>query len=358
MYQTIRPLLFRLDPEQAHRLTIGLIRLAGNTPGVPKLLRRLYPAPVRPVQAFGLTFQNPVGLAAGYDKDGLGWRGLACLGFGHIEVGTVTPRPQPGNPTPRVFRLPEARAIINRMGFPGRGAQALVRALSSPRPSGLVLGVNLGKNKDTPLEEAAHDYLSLTQTFAPLADYLAINVSSPNTIGLRRLQARKELEALLIAIVEVRSQQANSLNRPVPILVKLAPDLDDAELDDALEAVSQSGVDGVIATNTTISRTALAGISGPAARIAQQTGGLSGAPLRQVSTEMIRKIARRTGGSLPIIGVGGILSVDDAKEKLDAGAVLVQIYTGLIYAGPGLASQIVTSLGHSANRANSEHMVE
>ena len=348
MYQTIRPLLFHLDPEQAHRLTIGLIRLAGKTPGIPRLLRRWYPAPARPVQAFGLTFQNPVGLAAGYDKDGLGWRGLACLGFGHIEVGTVTPRPQPGNPSPRVFRLPEARAVINRMGFPGRGAGSVVQQLSGPRPAGIVLGINLGKNKDTPLEESGEDYLSLTRTFAPLADYLAINVSSPNTVGLRRLQARQELETLLTAIVADRAQQAASLNRSVPVLVKLAPDLDDAGLDDALEAIIQSGVEGVIATNTTIGRENLTGLSGKAAQLAKETGGLSGAPLRRVSTEMIRKIARRTNDALPIVGVGGILSVDDAKEKLDAGAVLVQIYTGLIYAGPGLASQIVTSLNSPA----------
>jgi dihydroorotate dehydrogenase len=344
MYRLIRPLLFRLDPEQAHRLTIRLIRLAGATPGIPGLLRRMYPAPSSPVSAFGLRFQNPVGLAAGYDKDASAWRGLACLGFGHIEIGTVTPRPQPGNPAPRIFRLPEAGAIINRMGFPGRGAQAVAQALTGPRPAGLVLGVNLGKNIGTPLEEAALDYLSLTRTFAPLADYLAINVSSPNTIGLRRLQARQELEALLKAILEVRAQQANLLQRSVPVLVKLAPDLEDVELDDALEAMIRSGVDGVIATNTTISRPGLVSMGAAMARLAQEAGGLSGTPLRKISTEMIRKIARRTGGSLPIIGVGGILSVDDAKEKLDAGAVLVQLYTGLIYAGPALASQLVAGL--------------
>lgn len=343
MYQTIRPLLFQIDPERAHHLTLGLIRLAGLIPGLGWLLRHVYPVPSNPVEAFGLRFQNRVGLAAGYDKDGMGWRGLAYLGFGHIEVGTVTPRPQSGNPRPRIFRLPEAKAVINRMGFPGRGALSLTRALSGPRPTGLVLGVNLGKNKDTPLEEAARDYLSLTRTFAPLADYLAINVSSPNTIGLRRLQARNELENLLIAIMREKKQQENVLNRHIPVLVKIAPDLNDAELDDAIEAVSQAGIDGMIATNTTTSRSTLAGLS-RSTRAAQESGGLSGAPLRQLSTQIIQKIARRTNGSLPIIGVGGILSVDDAKEKLDAGAVLVQVYTGLIYTGPGLASQIATGL--------------
>ncbi len=344
MYQAIRPLLFRLDPEQVHHLTIRLIRLAGKMPGIPQLLRHWYPAPASPVRAFGLTFPNPVGLAAGYDKDGLGWRGLANLGFGHIEVGTVTPRPQPGNSLPRVFRLPEAQAVINRMGFPGQGAQAVVRQLSGPRPPGLILGVNLGKNKDTTLEAADQDYLSLTRTFAPLADYLAINVSSPNTVGLRRLQARNALESLLTAIVEVRSQLAPALSRYLPILVKLAPDLSDGELDDALEATTRAGIDGVIATNTTTSRAGLAELNRETAKLAQEAGGLSGAPLRQISTDMIRKITRRTNGALPIIGVGGILSVEDAKEKLDAGAVLVQVYTGLIYAGPGLVSQIVTGL--------------
>jgi dihydroorotate dehydrogenase len=347
MYRLIRPLLFRLDPERAHQLTLGLIRLAGTMPGIAGLLRRWFYAPASPVQAFGLTFQNPFGLAAGYDKDGLGWRGLACLGFGHIEVGTVTLLPQSGNPQPRVFRLPEAKAIINRMGFPGQGATFVASHLTGRRPAGLILGVNLGKNKDTPLEDAARDYVSLTHIFAPLADYLAINVSSPNTIGLRRLQARQALETLLAAIVEARSQQVELLDRPVPILVKLAPDLDDAELEDAIEAVTRTGIDGVIATNTTTSRVGLldqnASKTHPAgeARLALETGGLSGAPLRQMSTDMIRKIARRTNGELPIIGVGGIMTVEDAKEKLEAGAVLVQVYTGLIYAGPGLVSRMI-----------------
>jgi dihydroorotate dehydrogenase len=353
MYRLIRPLLFRLDPEQAHRLTLSLIRLVGAAPGIAALLRRWFYAPASPVQAFGLTFQNPIGLAAGYDKDGLGWRGLACLGFGHIEVGTVTPLPQPGNPQPRVFRLPQAKAIINRMGFPGQGAAFVASHLTGRRPAGLILGINLGKNKDTPLEDAAQDYASLTRRFAPLADYLAINVSSPNTTGLRQLQARQALETLLTTIVEVRSRQVELLNRPVPVLVKLAPDLNDAELDDALEAIARAGIDGVIATNTTVSREGLsgqkagiehlAGINHLAGitRLALETGGLSGAPLRQMSTAMIRKIARRTNGELPIIGVGGILTVEDVKEKLDAGAVLVQLYTGLIYAGPGLVSRML-----------------
>ncbi len=332
LYSFFRPLLFRLEPEQAHQLTLNLIRLAGALPPARAGLKAWFRAPAQPVQAFGLTFTNPVGLAAGYDKDGLGWLGLSSLGFGHIEVGTVTPRPQPGNPRPRVFRLPQEEALINRMGFPGRGADFLAKQLKRPRPGGLILGVNLGKNKDTPLEEAAGDYTALFQDFAPLADYLAINVSSPNTVGLRRLQARGALSDLLAAVAGQRSQGG----RRVPVLVKLAPDLNDEELDDALDAILAHGMDGVIATNTTISRE---GVNCP---LAAETGGLSGRPLRERSTQMIREIYCRTGGKLPIIGVGGIHDAASAREKLEAGASLVQVYTGLIYAGPGLVKQILS----------------
>jgi dihydroorotate dehydrogenase len=339
MYPVFRSLLFRLDPETAHALPLRLIRLAGQLPPVRGFLRRLFAAPSHPVQAFGLTFANPVGLAAGYDKDALGWCGLACLGFGHIEVGTVTPRPQEGNPKPRLFRLVEERAVINRMGFPGKGAEFAARQLQGRRLPGLVLGVNLGKNKDTPLEQAAGDYLSLLGAFAPLADYLAVNVSSPNTVGLRRLQARDALQELLSALAERRQQEAQRLGRPVPLLVKLAPDLTDAELDDALQAILSTGMDGVIATNTTIRR------EGVPVRWAAEAGGLSGAPLRALSTSMVRKIAERTQGCLTVIGVGGVSSAQDAQEKLDAGACLVQVYTGLIYEGPGLVKGIVQGLG-------------
>lgn len=339
VYQKIfRPLLFQLDPERAHALTLGAIRLAGGIPPLAAFLRRLYAAPLKPVQAFGLTFKNPVGLAAGYDKDGLGWRGLASLGFGHIEVGTVTPLPQPGNPRPRVFRIPEEQALINRMGFPGRGAAFLQERLSGERPAGLILGVNIGKNKDTPLESAANDYLQLMRILAPLADYLAINVSSPNTVGLRRLQARQSLDELLQALERERAALQQRLARRVPLLVKLSPDLSEAELYDALDVIGANGMDGVIATNTTIDRSALRSPLG------EQAGGVSGAPLTQRSTELVRLIAQYTQGALPIIAVGGILTPADARQKLDAGAVLVQVYTGLIYAGPSLVQRIVRSL--------------
>jgi dihydroorotate dehydrogenase len=335
MYPLIRALLFRLDPELAHSLTLNAISLVGRVPIIHGILRHLYDAVDRPVQVFGLRFKNPVGLAAGYDKDARGWQGLACLGFGHIEIGTVTIKPQPGNPPPRVFRIPEQQAVINRMGFPGEGARIVAQRLSVKHPPGLVLGVNIGKNKDTPLESASQDYLELLRVFTPLADYLAINVSSPNTVGLRRLQARDMLESLLGVLAKERIVQEQRVEKKVPMLVKLAPDLCDDELDDALAAIQGAGMDGVIATNTTLNRD---GIMSP---IAQEVGGLSGKPLTARSREMVAKIIQRSGNRMPVIGVGGIMTSSDAQAMLDAGASLVQVYTGLIYAGPKLVQRIV-----------------
>ncbi|RPJ50453.1 MAG: quinone-dependent dihydroorotate dehydrogenase [Chloroflexi bacterium] len=339
MYKTIRPLIYRLTPEQAHAVTIRLLQAAGSLPPAAALLRAIF-RPKRPgprVQAFGLDFANPFGMAAGYDKDGLGWRGLACLGFGHIEVGTVTPRPQPGNPQPRLFRLVEDRAVINRMGFNNRGAEFLARRLQGPQPRGLVLGVNIGKNKATPLEEAAQDYLSLLRTFAPLAGYLAVNVSSPNTPGLRSLQTRSALEGLLRPLSQERDILAGRLGRPIPVLVKLAPDLNEAELDGALEAILTSRMDGVIINNTTLTR--------PSLRSAHtnEQGGLSGAPLTVLSLAMTCLVARKLDGRLPIIASGGVMCAADARARLDAGACLVQLYTGLIYEGPRLVKKIMDS---------------
>lgn len=338
MYAHLRQLLFRLDPERAHTLSLAVIQMAGQFAPMRALLRAIFAASEKRVEAFGLVFRNPLGLAAGYDKDGLAWRGLACLGFGHIEVGTVTPRPHPGNPQPRLFRLPEDQALINRMGFPGRGAEFVQKQLNASRPPGFILGVNLGKNKDTPLDAAAEDYLTLMARFSSLADYLAINVSSPNTVGLRRLQARRALEGLLRALSSQRERLSSVGKRTTPLLVKLAPDLDEAELDDALEAIINTGMDGVIATNTTVERHRL---NSPQA---VQAGGLSGAPLTLRSTQMIRHIHNHTGGKLPIIGVGGVMCPSDARQKLDAGATLVQIFTGLVYAGPGLVKQIINGI--------------
>jgi dihydroorotate dehydrogenase len=318
------------------------------------LIRALLSIPPKPVDVFGIRFPNVVGLAAGYDKDGLGWRGLSCLGFGHIEVGTVTPRAQFGNPKPRLFRLPEHKALINRMGFPCEGSDFLINQLKKKRPTDVILGVNLGKNKVTPLDKAASDYMTLIEQFSPLADYLAINVSSPNTVGLRNLQAFNALNSLLLQLAEKRLSLQNQLGRSVPILVKLSPDLSDRELDGALDAIIGVGMDGVIATNTTISR------EGINSSLANESGGLSGAPLRELSTEMISKIYKLTSGELPIIGVGGIMNIDDALEKLDVGASLVQLYTGLIYSGPGLVKDIVlgTKADQSkiARRDHSTHM--
>lgn len=338
MYHLIRPLLFKLDPERAHAWTLAALRLAQALPPVRAWLGRNFYAPTQPVEVFGLCFSNPLGLAAGYDKDGLAWRGLACLGFGHIEIGTVTPLAQPGNPRPRLFRLVEEQALINRMGFPGSGADLVAHNLSQPRPPGLVIGVNLGKNKDTPLETAVQDYLTLLQKFAPMADYLVINVSSPNTVGLRRLQARDALEALLGRLQDERLRQEAELGKRLPLLVKLSPDLSLAELEDALQATQANKLDGVIATNTTLNR------DGLNSKLAGQAGGLSGAPLFSRSLSAVEQINRLCGGRLPVIGVGGVSNSGQARAMLEAGASLVQVYSGLVYQGPALVKQILTTL--------------
>jgi len=358
MYPLLRPLLFRLDPERAHVLTLLALQATGGLAPARWMLERLCSAPCRPVSAFGLTFKNPVGLAAGYDKDALAVRGLAALGFGHIEIGTVTPRPQAGNPRPRLFRLVEEEALINRLGFPSRGAefvQRRLRALRPGRPAGvlqgtasrpravhragpLVLGVNIGRNRDTSNEEAVFDYLALLQSFAPLADYLAINVSSPNTEGLLRLQERRALAPLLSHLHQQRLIEQRALQRRVPLLVKLGPDLSEAELDEAVGTILDSGMDGIIITNTSLGRESLR------SRYRGEAGGLSGAPLRVRSEAVLRRVVRVVNGRIPIVSAGGIMSVADARRRLDMGATLVQLYTGLIYQGPALVKAIVTSL--------------
>jgi dihydroorotate dehydrogenase len=338
IYPLFRALLFRLEPERAHNLTLNLIRIAGIIHPMGAILQAWFDGPKRPVKAFGLNFINPVGLAAGYDKDGLGWRGLARLGFGHIEVGTVTLRPQQGNPKPRLFRLSKERALINRMGFPGRGSEFVMKQIQGKRLTGLVLGVNIGKNKDTPLEDAAKDYLRLLRIFAPFADYLTINISSPNTVGLRRLQVRELLDDLLKQLNREKQLLVQQQVSKIPLLVKIAPDLSDTELDDALDVIQSNQMDGVIATNTTVARD---GIHSP---MANEVGGLSGEPLLGRSLEMVGKIYQRTGGSLPVVGVGGISNTAGVQKMLDAGAVLVQLYTGLIYEGPGLVKRILCDL--------------
>jgi dihydroorotate dehydrogenase len=336
LYPISRSALFRLEPERAHQLALRSLLAAARLAPVRAALRAAYCAPdAEPVQAFGLDFPNRVGLAAGYDKDGEGWRALALLGFGHIEVGTVTPEAQPGNPQPRVFRLVEDRSLINRMGFPGRGAAYVADRLRDRPAGGPVLGVNIGKQKSTPLEEAAHDYEELIDVFAPLADYLAVNISSPNTPGLRRLQERAFLGGLLDAVAARRDEVAARIGRRVPVLVKLAPDLEDGQLVTAVEVIAASGLDGIIATNTTIGRPDLRSPG------AGEEGGLSGAALSSRSTAIIRRIRELAGDGLPIVGVGGIMGPADARAKLDAGATLLQVYTGLIYAGPSLVKRIL-----------------
>jgi dihydroorotate dehydrogenase len=340
MYKLLRPLLFRLDPETAHRLTLQLVRTAGNVPPTYWLLKLLYRAPRRPVQAFGLTFKNPVGLAAGYDKDAIAIRGLSALGFGHVEVGTVTPRPQRGNPRPRLFRLVEDQAVINRMGFPGEGSEIVLENLQEARKRKLwrpnaVLGVNIGKNKDTPNDQAVLDYLSLLQVFAPFAEYLAINISSPNTVGLRQLQGRSALEVLLSQLDIQRSMEQRMHNKRIPLLVKLAPDLGDSELDDAVDVILRTHMDGIIVTNTTLGR------EGLRSRQRGESGGLSGSPLRERSEAVLCQVVKRVNGKIPIISVGGIMTPEDARKRFDLGATLIQVYTGLIYQGPGLVKKML-----------------
>ncbi len=327
-------LLLHLDPEQAHHLTLGLLRLAVRFPAARAWLRRVNPVPDAPVQVWGRTFRHPVGLAAGYDKDALAWPALAALGLAFVEVGTVTPRPQPGNPRPRIVRVPQALALVNWMGFPSQGMDRVLPRIRRPRRGPVRLGVNLGKNKDTPNPQAVEDYLRLLRAFAPWADYLVVNVSSPNTPGLRALQQREALRALLLPL----RQALQALESPPPLLVKIAPDLTWPALDAILEAAQDAGVDGIVATNTTVEKAGLP----PAYR--HLPGGVSGAPLRSRSTEIVRYIARQTQGRMPVVGVGGVLSARDALEKFEAGASLVQVFTGWVYRGPGLVADIVRQL--------------
>lgn len=341
MYRLFKPLFFAFSPENAHRLTMLLLDAAAALAPTRWLLRRLFcrrdPALARTFA--GLHFSNPVGLAAGFDKDGRHIRGLACLGFGFIEVGTVTPLPQEGNPLPRLFRLPSDRALINRMGFNNRGIEALAEQLKRLRaqgvPEGLLIGGNIGKNKVTPNEEAYRDYARCFEVLHPWVDYFVVNVSSPNTPNLRALQEKEPLTQLLQGL-----QQANlTKNNPKPILLKIAPDLNDDQLNDIADLVGQTGIAGLIATNTTIERANLNMDADTLTAIG--AGGLSGAPVRARATAVIRYLRQRMGPAPLIIGAGGIDSTAAAQEKLAAGANLVQVYSGLVYEGPGLVKTIL-----------------
>ena len=338
MYELARTLLFALDPETAHDLSLRALAGAHAVGAT----RRLHPAlPDDPVRVMGLTFPNPVGLAAGLDKNGAFVEPLAALGFGFVEVGTVTPRPQSGNPRPRVFRLPQASALINRLGFNNDGLPPLVARVRDARPRAL-LGINLGKNADTPIERASDDYVQVLRAVYPHARYVTVNISSPNTRELRALQGGAELDALLAVLAQERARLSDQHGRRVPIAVKIAPDLTDQDLTRIADALVAHGFDAVIATNTTVAREAVADLPG-----SQQAGGLSGGPLFARSTQVVRTLARHLQGALPIIGVGGILCGADAVEKLRAGASLVQLYTGLVYRGPGLVAE--------CRRATAEH---
>ncbi|WP_269523877.1 quinone-dependent dihydroorotate dehydrogenase [Coraliomargarita parva] len=338
----IRPLLFRMEPEQAHDRGRTLLMTMGKVPGLCPMYRRYNQVRSdKPVRLFGLDFPNRVGLAAGMDKDGEFARAVEALGFGHAEVGTVTPQGQPGNPRPRLFRFPQYGSLVNRMGFNNKGAEAMLHSLEKSYPKGkrgMPVGVNIGKAKATPLDKAVEDYLSCFRTLADQADYFTINISSPNTQGLRELQSKAYLRELLVALRDENKAHAKKLgHEPHPLLLKIAPDLSFPEIDLILEVLLDLEYSGVIATNTTIAR--------PEGFPSSETGGLSGGEfIRRRSTEVVNYIYRATSGKLPIVGVGGIDSPESAGEKLDAGASLVQIYTGWVYRGPFFARELAKAL--------------
>ncbi|MDA8094588.1 MAG: quinone-dependent dihydroorotate dehydrogenase [Betaproteobacteria bacterium] len=335
MYRLLRPLLFRLPPETAHHLTLALLD-ARHAGGAGSLLTPAIPC--RPRTVMGLSFPNPVGLAAGLDKNGEHIAALADLGFGFIEVGTVTPRPQPGNPAPRLFRVPQAEGLINRMGFNNAGVERLVENVQRARYPG-ILGINIGKNFDTPLERAADDYLACLRAVYRWASYVTVNISSPNTKNLRQLQHAQELGALLSALRSEQATLAATHGKHVPLVLKIAPDLTSDELLAIADLCLDHHIEAVIATNTTVARDGIEGM-----RHATESGGLSGAPLRCRSTGIIKQLSLAVRGRIPIIGVGGIMNGLDALEKIKAGASLVQLYSGLIYRGPRLVAEAAAAL--------------
>ncbi|NQZ21820.1 MAG: quinone-dependent dihydroorotate dehydrogenase [Colwellia sp.] len=334
-YSAIRKVLFKFDPEIIHELTIKGFKATGSSP-----LNLLYKQNVadKPVEAMGITFPNPVGLAAGLDKNGECINAFAAMGFGFVEIGTITPKPQPGNPKPRIFRLPQANAVINRMGFNNKGVDYLVDQVRKANFKG-VLGINIGKNKDTPDENAKDDYLICMRKVYNYATYITINISSPNTPGLRSLQYGDALNELLSALKSEQKVLTEQHGKYVPLAVKIAPDLSSEEIESIAQCLIDNNIDGVIATNTTLSREGVEGLEH-----GDEQGGLSGAPVKDKSTEVIRLLAIALDNKLPIIGVGGIANGRDAQEKIAAGAKLVQVYTGFIYQGPELVKDIVDIL--------------
>ncbi len=337
MYSLLKIILFRLDPERAHHITMWWFRLILALPGKRAVFRLIYRCrrPKLSRKVAGMNFSHPVGLAAGFDKNGLYLHAMAVLGFSHIEVGTITPRPQGGNPKPRLFRLVRSRALINRMGFNNDGVEVLAKRLARKRPSGLIVGANIGKNKDTPNERATDDYLACFTRLYDLVDYFTVNVSSPNTTDLRALQEKKPLTHLLTTL------QAHNV-KGKPVFLKIAPDLSFAHLDEIVEIILVTGTAGIIATNTTTTRTALKESAQEVEAIG--AGGLSGAPILSLSTEIVRYLRHAGQGRFAIIGAGGIEDAASAQAHLDAGADLVQVYSGLIYTGPGLVKGILRGI--------------
>lgn len=334
LYPVMKPLLFRLDAERAHVWTTWMMRMAHSF----RLLGSEAPANAKPAEVFGIRFPNVLGLAAGMDKSASCVDAWGAVGFGFVEVGTLTPRPQPGNPKPRLFRLPEHEALINRMGFNNPGIHAAVKRIEKRRTKAIV-GVNIGKNFDTPNETAQNDYLYCLKVAYPVADYIAVNISSPNTKGLRDLQGEEAIRRLVGTLRQEQGKLGFEHGRHVPVLVKIAPDLSEAQIEALARVFNELAVDGIIATNTTIERAAVAGH-----RLAEQAGGLSGAPVTKRSTEVIRAFREQLRPATPIIGVGGIMCGADACEKLDAGAALVQLYSGLVYRGPGLIGDVLDAV--------------
>jgi len=335
LYRALRPLLFMLDPERAHGLSLTSLDVLARL-GIASLAATF--APRVPVRVMGLDFPNPVGLAAGLDKDGKHIDGLGALGFGFLEIGAVTPRAQPGNPPPRLFRLPEAEALINRLGFNNDGVEVLTENIRRSRYRG-ILGINIGKNFDTPIERASDDYVACLRKVYPHASFVTANISSPNTKDLRALQHVNRLDALLAALAAERDSLAKQHGKRVALAVKIAPDLDERGIEAIADRVAARGIDAVIATNTTASRDGVGHL-----RASREPGGLSGAPLKSLATAVVGKLRRLLPGSVAVIGVGGIASAADAREKLDAGANLVQLYTALVYRGPRLVGEIVRGL--------------
>lgn len=335
LFPLARPLLFALEPEAAHAFAFASLDRAARLGIAQAFAPRLPPSPV---EAMGITFPNRVGLAAGLDKNARHLAGLATFGFGFLEAGTVTPRPQPGNPRPRMFRLPEAQALINRLGFNNDGVEAFLRNAAASTYRG-ILGINIGRNFDTPNERAADDYLEALRAVYSRAHYVTINISSPNTRGLRDLQGEDALAALLAALKREQTALAQTHGRYVPLAVKIAPDLTDEALRAMARQFMAAGMDAAIATNTTIARDAVAGMAH-----AEETGGLSGAPLTDRADEVVHVLARALDGAMPIIGVGGIMRGEHARRRVAAGATLVQVYTGLIYRGPALVAECVRAL--------------